>query len=195
VSVENETAGTPQDPALAEELMRMAERDHAAAHAGAAYSPDVAVRLAWRRLTVEHGDRLDEIMDTYGWPTVSLVGTEAARRAFLIAQHADQQLHVQRRAVRLMEQAVADGEASAHDLALLRDRMLVNSGHEQIYGTQVAEVRDGVPVRWPCADADRVDQLRAEVGMEPFATHAARFAGAEYPAGPGRQPSPGTQAP
>ncbi|MFI9163276.1 hypothetical protein ACIGW6_37805 [Kitasatospora aureofaciens] len=41
------------------------------------------------------------------------------------------------RALRLMEQAVADGTASPRDLAFRRDRTLVNEGREQIYGTQI----------------------------------------------------------
>ena len=150
----------------------MSDEDHRAQTG--AHSPDVGQRLAWHRVTARNGDRLAQIMDAHGWPTVTLVGKEAARRAFLIAQHADRQLDVQRRALKLMEQAVAAGEASVRDLAFLRDRVLVNEGHKQIYGTQIADLRDGVPIPWPCQEPDRVDELRAEVGIEPFATYTAR---------------------
>ncbi|MDN0195176.1 DUF6624 domain-containing protein [Streptomyces sp. S.PNR 29] len=158
--------------ALAAELTAMAEADHrATVHAG---SDDPAEQLAWRRLTARHGDRLDEIMDVHGWPTADLVGPEAARAAWLLAQHADRQLGVQRRALRLLEQAVADGKAGPRELAFLRDRTLVNEGREQIYGTQIAGVRDGAPVPWPCREPGRVDELRAEVGIEPFAAYVAK---------------------
>jgi hypothetical protein len=160
--------------ALAAELTAMAEADHRAAPG--AHSDDFAEQLAWRRLTARHGDRLAEIMDAHGWPTASRVGEDAARAAWLIAQHADRQLDVQRRALRLLEAAVAAGEAQPRDLAFLRDRVYVNEGREQVYGTQIAGVRDGAPVPWPCAEPDRVDALRAEVGIEPFATYTARFA-------------------
>ncbi|WP_260635772.1 DUF6624 domain-containing protein [Streptomyces angustmyceticus] len=160
--------------ALAAELIRMAEEDHAAAPT--AHSADFAEQLAWRRLTARHGDRLDQIMDTHGWPTAELVGDEAARGAWLIAQHADRQLDVQRRALRLLEQAVAAGAASPRELAFLRDRTLVNEGRKQIYGTQIAGVEEGSPVPWPCEDPGRMDALRAEAGIEPFDTYVARFA-------------------
>ena len=75
---------------------------------------------------------------------------------------------MQRRALRLLERAVADGEASARDLAFLRDRVLVNEGREQLYGTQIAGVLDGQPVPWPCADPQRMDERRAAVGIPPF---------------------------
>ncbi|AXE86784.1 DUF6624 domain-containing protein [Streptomyces sp. Go-475] len=162
--------------ALAEELTAMAAADHRVATTGAANSDDPAEQLEWRRLTARHGDRLAEIMDAYGWPTAERVGEDAARAAWLIAQHADRQLDVQRRALRLMEQAVAAGAAEARDLAFLRDRTFVNEGRAQIYGTQIAGVRkDGSPIPWPCAEPERVDELRAGVGIEPFDAYVARF--------------------
>ncbi|MFJ8695664.1 DUF6624 domain-containing protein [Streptomyces roseolilacinus] len=160
--------------ALAAELASMAEADHrAAVHAN---SDDPAEQLAWRRLTARHGDRLNEIMDEFGWPTAELVGEEAARAAWLVAQHADRQLDVQRRALRLLEQAVAEGSAGPRELAFLRDRTLVNEGREQVYGTQIAGMRDGAPVPWPCEDPEHLDERRAEVGIDPFDAYVARFA-------------------
>ncbi|MFE7562537.1 DUF6624 domain-containing protein [Kitasatospora sp. NPDC057500] len=159
--------------AVAAELSVMVAADHEAArHAN---SDDPAEQLAWRRLTAQHADRLGEIMDAIGWPTVELVGEDAARAAWLIAQHADRQLDVQRRALRLMERAVADGAASPRDLAFLRDRTLVNEGRRQIYGTQIAGVKDGSPVPWPCEEPERMDARRAEVGIPPFAEYVAQF--------------------
>ncbi|MBC2877238.1 MULTISPECIES: DUF6624 domain-containing protein [Streptomyces] len=159
--------------ALAAELESMAADDHRAA--ARAHDEDPAGQLAWRRLTARNGDRLNEIMDAHGWPAADLVGPDAARAAWLIAQHADRQLDVQRRALRLLEQAVAEGRAAPRELAFLRDRTLVNEGREQVYGTQIAGVRDGAPVPWPCEDPERMDERRAEVGIEPFATYVARF--------------------
>ncbi|MEU7280241.1 DUF6624 domain-containing protein [Streptomyces sp. NPDC045431] len=160
--------------ALAEELTAMAAADHqASVHAN---SDDPAEQLAWRRLTARHGDRLREIMDAYGWPTAERVGEDAARAAWLIAQHADRQLDVQRRALQLMERAVEAGAAGVRELAFLRDRTLVNEGRKQIYGTQIAGVKDGAPVPWPCEEPERMDELRAEVGIEPFDVYVATFA-------------------
>jgi hypothetical protein len=159
---------------LAVELAEMAAADHQSSIL--ANSDDPAEQLAWRRLTARHGDRLGEIMDEYGWPTADLVGEEATRAAWLIAQHADRQLDVQRRALQLMQQAVSAGAAGPRELAFLRDRTLVNEGRKQVYGTQVAGVKDGAPVPWPCEEPERMDELRAEVGIEPFDEYVAKFA-------------------
>ncbi|WP_217167402.1 DUF6624 domain-containing protein [Streptomyces sp. AC512_CC834] len=159
--------------ALAEELTAMAAADQqSSVHAN---SDDPAEQLAWRRLTARHGDRLGEIMDEYGWPTAEMVGEEAARAAWLIAQHADRQLDVQRRALKMMQEAVSADLASPRELAFLRDRTLVNEGRNQVYGTQIAGVKDGAPVPWPCQEPERMDELRAEVGIEPFDEYVAKF--------------------
>ncbi|MCM2388293.1 DUF6624 domain-containing protein [Streptomyces albipurpureus] len=159
--------------ALAEELTAMAAADHqSSVHAN---SDDPAEQLAWRYLTARHGDRLGEIMDEHGWPTAELVGEEAGRAAWLIAQHADRQLDIQRRALKLLQEAVSAGSASPRELAFLRDRTLVNEGRSQVYGTQIAGMKDGAPVPWPCQEPGRMDELRAEVGIEPFDEYVAKF--------------------
>ncbi|GIJ45543.1 hypothetical protein Val02_24290 [Virgisporangium aliadipatigenens] len=165
---------SPTHKALAEELIRRTDEDKAAQPNP--FGDDAAKQLAHRRITTDNADRLAEIMDEHGWPTVALVGAEGARRAWLIAQHADRQLDVQRRAVRLMERAVADGQADAAQLAFLRDRMLTNEGRPQVYGTQIAGVEDGRPVPWPVEEPERMDQRRAEVGIPPFAAYTAAHA-------------------
>ncbi|MGC0318666.1 DUF6624 domain-containing protein [Kitasatospora acidiphila] len=158
---------------LAAELTAMAAADHQGT--ARAHSEDPVAQLAWRRLTAQHADRLTEIMDEHSWPTAALVGADGARAAWLIAQHADRQLDVQRRALALMTAAVSEGAASPRDLAFLRDRTLVNEGPPQIYGTQIAGIRDGAPVPFPCEDPDRLDARRAEVGIPPFAEYVAQF--------------------
>ncbi|MEW1658017.1 MULTISPECIES: DUF6624 domain-containing protein [unclassified Streptomyces] len=169
------THGTDDAPtAVAAELVAMAAADQEAGPR--ANGADFAGQLAWRRLTARHADRLTEIMDAHGWPTEDRFGADAARAAWLIAQHADRQLDVQRRALRLLERAVADGLAAPRDLAFLQDRTRVNEGREQVYGTQIAGVRDGAPVPWPCQDPERMDQRRAEVGIPPFDDYVAQFA-------------------
>ncbi len=141
-----------------------------------ALSDDVNAQLAHRRVTVRNGDRLIEIIDEHGWPTAELVVHEAARRAWLVAQHADRHLHLQRRALTLMTEAVRAGKGDTTQLAMLHDRLLINEGRPQIYGTQIAGIVNGAPVPWPCEDPERMDQRRAEVGLDPFAVHVAKHA-------------------
>lgn len=36
-------------------------------------------------------------------------------------------------------------------------------------------MKDGAPVPWPCEDPERMDERRAEVGIEPFDEYVAQF--------------------
>jgi hypothetical protein len=65
---------------LAEELVAMGAADLRSAPGAGGDDPEA--QLAWRRLTVRHGDRLGQIMDEHGWPTVALVGAEAGIEPF-----------------------------------------------------------------------------------------------------------------
>ncbi|MGY1437921.1 DUF6624 domain-containing protein [Streptomyces reniochalinae] len=163
---------------LAHELATMKAADNAAA--AQANSHDPAEQLAWRRLTARHGDRLRVMLEAHGhWPTTEEVGEEGVLGAWLIAQHADRQLDVQRLALRLLEQAVEDGTAGPEGpgrLAFLRDRLHVNAGLPQRYGTQVQGVSGaGEPILWPVEDPEKMDTYRSEVGIAPFAEYVARF--------------------
>ncbi|MCO8276809.1 hypothetical protein M1L60_40140 [Actinoplanes sp. TRM 88003] len=162
------------DDALAQELIDMTDEDRRLQ--SGALGDDLAAQLAHRRVTVRNGDRLAEILDEQGWPTAELVGPEAARRAWLVAQHADRQLPLQRRALVLLTEAVQAGQAEPAQLAMLHDRLLVNEGRPQIYGTQIAAVVEGRPVPWPCEDPEGMDQRRAEAGLDPFAVHVTKHA-------------------
>ena len=107
--------------------------------------------------------RMKEIVEEHGWPTKRLVGEDGARSAWLLVQHADANPAFQRQCLELMK-ASDSGQVSAVDVAYLTDRVLVNEGKDQIYGTQFWTV-DGYLVPRPIADEARVEALRAEIGM------------------------------
>lgn len=166
---------------LAAELARMAAADQRVREPSPGeekrfvHRLSVERRLEFARVDVSNTDRLREIIRAHGWPGVSLVGEQGAEHAWLIAQHADHQLDFQREALQLLADAVARQDAPERHLAFLTDRVRVNEGREQLYGTQIGAVRQGVAVPMPVEDPDRLDQRRAEVGLEPFADYACRW--------------------
>lgn len=167
------------DDELAAELIAMAveQKDLMRRTGGGSVGPPTPdVKMVQREVFVRHADRLRVLLDEHGWLTREKVGAEAARAAWIVAQHADTQLDVQRLAVRLLAEAVGRGAAEPRELAFLQDRVAVNEGRPQRYGTQVADVVDGRPVLWPCSEPDDLDRRRATVGIEPVATNAARYA-------------------
>ena len=120
-----------------------------------------------------HTARMREIVAEYGWPTASKVGEDGASSAWLLVQHADADPSFQRECLELMK-AAAPGEVSAVDVAYLTDRVLVNEGKKQIYGTQFWTV-DGQNVPRPIEDEAGVEERRAALGMISMKEYTARM--------------------
>jgi len=112
--------------------------------------------------------RLRQIIQTHGWPGKSLVGEDGSEAAWLIVQHSIAEPEFQRAAVLLLEDAVAAGEAPAWQLAYLVDRIAYFEGRPQRYGTQFDTSENGYCVPWTIEDPQRVNQLRAAVGLGPI---------------------------
>jgi hypothetical protein len=139
-------AEPPSGPALeAIERMRAVDEDN----------------TAWMRGVVRGG----------GWPRRSQVGDAAAQAAWLLVQHDDHDPGFQRECLELLRGAVAAGEASAANLAYLTDRVLRAEGRPQRYGTQFTTGPGGLEPQ-PLEEPERVDELRAGVGLGPLADYA-----------------------
>jgi hypothetical protein len=105
------------------------------------------------------------MLDQHGWPTVTTVGEEGARAAWLLVQHADRDPELQARALSLMQEAVSRDEAFASELAMLTDRVLLAQGKPQRYGSQFESLADGSMVLRPTEDVQGLDARRAAVGL------------------------------
>jgi len=130
----------------------------------------------WRRVDTGNTRWLDELVATRGWPGRTLVGADGAGAAWLLAQHADRDPELQRSFLEAPRGAVAAGEASRANLAYLEDRVRVHDGRPQLYGTQFT-VTDGEFGRCPIEDPARLDERRAEAGLDPFAAYEERLRG------------------
>lgn len=72
--------------------------------------------------------RVTAIIDSAGWPGDDVLGRKANQALFLVLQHADAKPAVQAEYLPVMREAVEQGRAQAHELALLEDRVAVNHG-------------------------------------------------------------------
>jgi hypothetical protein len=173
-----------KNPGLQQELLRMGALDqqHRASRPVGHARPDSATLRRLREADRANLRRLEEIIAQHGWPGVSLVGEEGSRAAFLVLQHAD--LAAQQRYLPLVRQAAAAREIAPGLVAMLEDRVLMQTGQEQIYGTQVRVDPAGRATLWPVRDEADVDRRRASVGLNPLAEYLAAF-GIEY-----RPPTP-----
>ncbi|HLO75246.1 MAG TPA: DUF6624 domain-containing protein, partial [Magnetospirillum sp.] len=83
----------------------------------------------------DNAHALDALVEHHGWPGLSLVGLEACRAAWLVAQHANCTPALQRKFLALMIAAAEIGEVPARQVAMLTDRVRFNEGRPQVYGT------------------------------------------------------------
>jgi hypothetical protein len=157
IRIERAKKTPPTNPELRDTILRMAESDQ-----------EVRKREGFDLARMEAVDRQNEaplrdIIDKYGVPTISMVGTEAASDFVLMVQH--QPTEFRRRILPEVKANVDVGEADAENYALVYDRFERNEGREQRYGTQLQCNAKGELVEAPIADEASVNQRRAELGM------------------------------
>lgn len=97
-----------------------------------------------------------------GWFYRSVWGDRASSAAFLIVQHSN--LGLWQRFVPVLEPLVATGEVDGGSYALMYDRLAINEGRPQRYGSQMI-CRDGQWVVDTLEDPEQVDERRRQVGL------------------------------
>lgn len=155
------------DPALRERLLRLASDDQRVRLIGGCGEEDpdpdgTAARKA--EIDRRNTEELKAIVEEHGWPTAAIVGADGAHAAWLLAQHADHDPDWQRHCLELMEPHTETGDADPIDFAYLTDRVRVNGGRPQLYGTQMELVDEKRSPR-PIEDPESVDERREALGM------------------------------
>jgi hypothetical protein len=146
--------------AMRAEDMRVRGELEAANELGGTYVPRMEA------VHVKNAARLTELIDQYGWPAEEIAGTDGAEAAWLIAQHAIGEPELQRRALERLRNCAAKGRVPAWHAAYLEDRVAMHEGRPQRFGTQwLDDPRDGRIRPWSLADPERVNELRASVGL------------------------------
>ncbi len=116
-----------------------------------------------RAIDAKHTARMKAVVAQHGWPGQSLVGDDGAHAAWLLVQHAEESFMAQ--CLPLMERAVSAGEASPQDYAYLLDRVRMQQGKPQVYGTQFISGADGKFILHPIESPENVDERRRAVGL------------------------------
>lgn len=127
--------------------------------------PSESYHPQMKALHEHNASRLKEIISSHGWPGVSSVGEEAAKAAWLVAQHAVSDPEFMTECVGLLEKAVAREDVVGWQLAFLQDRVRTLSGKPQYYGTQFDVDENGWPTPFPIEDSATVNERRARLGL------------------------------
>lgn len=129
---------------------------------------------AIQEVDIQNGKILKEIIKEHGWPGVSLVGLEGTSAMWLLVQHQDQAIDFQKECLELLKIAVQESEAPCWCLAYLTDRVNMNEGYPQIYGTQWIQ-ENGMFVLYPVDDIKHLNKRRSEMGLESIEEYKERF--------------------
>ena len=153
---------------LLEELMTLKRRDTAMRaqlleqdRLYGRYAPEL------QQVHQENATALNAIIAMHGWPGISLVGLEACRAAWLIAQHANCTPELQRRFLDLLTIASASGDAPKRQVALLTDRIRFNEARPQVFGTVFDWNANGELV-CDVEEPETLDKRRAEFDLPLF---------------------------
>jgi VWFA-related protein len=110
--------------------------------------------------------QLCKILKTNGWPTSSIVGVEGAAAAFNLLK-TTAPLELQMQLLPVIAAAVEKKEIEKGAFAGLVDRLRVNLGNKQLFGT-LASISDGFIVLYPIEDEEHVDFRRKQYGLPPL---------------------------
>jgi hypothetical protein len=155
------------DESLRRELLAMHEEDLRVrdelmtnGELGGPYVPRMEV------VHVRNAARLRELIAAHGWPGEDIAGEDGAKAAWFIVQHAVGEPDFQRHALTLLQSCAAAGRAPAWHAAYLEDRIAFHEDRPQRFGTQwMDDPADGRTRPWRLAEPERVNELRASVGL------------------------------
>ncbi len=117
--------------------------------------------------------KIEKILDKYGYPGESKVGTRFSGTAFLVIQHSN--LPTMRKYYKIIEEAANKGEFPKSNFALFVDRFRMWNGEKQLYGTQVRNENGGSNYLHEIEDEINVNKRRAEMELGPLEEYAKYF--------------------
>ncbi len=114
----------------------------------------------------KHQKILQDIIEMYGYPGFDRVGESGESDFWVMVQHSDFDPEWQTSVLLLLKQEVDKNNATPAHYGLLTDRVLVNSGEPQLYGTQRHFNELGQAYIKELQDRKNVNKRRALLGME-----------------------------
>ena len=113
--------------------------------------------------------RLKKFFSKYGFPDEKMVGDLGLRSVWMVLQHSDNDVAFQKQYLPKIKELYEKGLLEGQAYTLLQDRILVNEGRPQIYGTQVIpeEIQPHINYQ-PMEKPKEVNLRRMKLGMMPM---------------------------
>tara|TARA_R110002033_G_scaffold66262_1_gene117382 strand:- start:63 stop:749 length:687 start_codon:yes stop_codon:yes gene_type:complete len=160
---------------LANELQKMVEIDQVAAYIPQGKYKELTEE-EWNKFKdsvfTSHEKRLQEIFNQNGFAGYDLAGEEGSKNFWLMVQHSDHNPTFQKQVLEKMKIEVDRKNAKPSNYGLLVDRVNLNTGKAQIYGTQVRyNMNTGQAYPKKLEDSINVNKRRKSIGLEPIETY------------------------
>jgi VWFA-related protein len=156
------------NPKLHDELLKLALQTEKLIYSSIQENaPDDAAQSRLNEAVARNNARLCQILKEFGWPTTALVGQDGVS-ATLYLLRTSRELEIQRALLPVIDAAVKRGEVQKGELAYLVDRLRVNAGMKQLFGTHV-KLKNGFLVLLPIEGEAHVDDRRRQFGLPPLA--------------------------
>ena len=157
---------------LANELKKMAEVDQIAAYIPQGEYKKMT-KVQWNSFQdsvfTTHKNRIKQIFEKYGFVGFDLVGEEGSQNFWLMVQHSDHDPDFQKVVLEKMEIELYKKNVKPSNYGLLVDRVRLNSGEKQIFGTQVSyNMETGQAYPKNLEDSLNVNKRRKSIGLEPI---------------------------
>ena len=109
------------------------------------------------------------IIEKCGMPTLNEVTQEQMNAIWIGLQHnTDNKYRI--KYFPLIEKAVKNGDLSKEQYALMKDRILMNEGKPQVFGSQIKNGK-----LYDLEEPETVNERRQEMGLEPIEDYLKRF--------------------
>lgn len=162
----------PKDTLLYKELLEMAQRDQKIQEDFLMANSDTAkqtIKEQMQQTFDANCHRIKEVFQKQGYLGWDKVGKEGAHSFWLLVQHCDSDHGFQEAVLKAMEKQARSNNADKGEYAYLLDRVRVNGGQKQVYGTQmeVKDILEGYSPK-PLENPEQVNKRRQEMGLMPL---------------------------
>ena len=110
------------------------------------------------------------LIEKCGMPSLEEINQKQMNTIWFVFQHEDN--YHRKKYFSLLQKAAQNGELSKGKMALMEDRMLMDDGKPQIYGSQMTDDRENGGFKiYDLQNPETVDRRRASVGLEPLSEY------------------------
>lgn len=101
----------------------------------------------------------------YGYPTINTNGKKISHTFWLLVQHCDHDSDFQKAVLKAMKKELNNENVDKVDYAYLYDRVQINIGKKQLYGTQVGYDENYKPYIKKLKNPSTVNKRRKAIGL------------------------------